>query len=141
MTTKKSSSRSPDRGFTPIELLVVIAIVAVLITLLLPAAQAARRIQCAGNMKEVGLALYNYHSPNGSFRLGGFDGPRGAQYQNAESAAHVRALGSLENQPLFDAAKFSIGVINDAQGGCTSPAIARTPSRARPHSISACRVV
>ncbi len=106
------------RAFTLIELLVVIAIIAVLIALLLPAVQAAReaarRSQCINNLKQIGLAMHNYHSAMNVFPLGASKNPKNGPGDSdliwSSWSAQALMLSFLEQQPLYNAANFSWGI-------------------------------
>ncbi len=119
--------RPSRRGFTLIELLVAIAIIAVLIAVLLPAVQAARaaarRMQCTNNMKQIGLAMHQYHTvyesfpPAGSVNINGNSGGTGRVPQTA--SIHLRLTNYLEQRAVYDSYNFMLG---DVLNGAAVPA-------------------
>lgn len=98
------------KAFTLIELLVVIAIIAVLIALLLPAVQqareAARRSQCRNQLKQVGLALHNYHDTHRAFP------PRNIYTANLNHSWMTMILPFVDQAPLYSKYNFSLPMFN-----------------------------
>jgi prepilin-type processing-associated H-X9-DG protein len=96
-----------------IELLVVIAIIAVLIALLLPAVQsareAARRMQCTNNLKQIGLAMHNYESVAGAFPMTGVIDTRPTAFAAWVGwSGHARVLPLMEQGPMFNSINFTL---------------------------------
>lgn len=113
------------RGFTLIELLVVIAIIAILIALLLPAVQqareAARRSQCKGNLKQIGLAIHTYEETAKSFPGDIYNADRTNQSPAASMARNstwiFSILPQLDQAPLFKGVSTQAPLLNQVVGG------------------------
>jgi prepilin-type N-terminal cleavage/methylation domain-containing protein len=128
-----NGSSRQRQGFTLVELLVVIAIIGILIALLLPAVQAAReaarRSQCANNIKQVGLAIHNYaDSYQESLPWNGYRGPGGDVGGRQEHYSYswiCNALPYMEQQVLYDMINFDDP---DGNGG-TAPGPAGPTNR------------
>ncbi|MBX6315805.1 MAG: DUF1559 domain-containing protein [Isosphaeraceae bacterium] len=118
----QSSAQRRARGFTLIELLVVIAIIGVLIALLLPAVQsareAARRLHCTNNLKQIGLAMHNYHASHGVFPPGYLSQTQGNQPNGAELGPGwgwgTLILNHLEQTPLYNTVNFGLPITDPA---------------------------
>jgi prepilin-type N-terminal cleavage/methylation domain-containing protein/prepilin-type processing-associated H-X9-DG protein len=116
-------SRRP-RAFTLIELLVVMAIIAVLVGLLLPAVQkvreAAARMSCSNNLKQIGLGLHNYHDPHKGFPPYGFDFPTNPnplnQYGDQRQGHSVLTaiLPYIEQENVYRAGRWDYSIIDPA---------------------------
>ncbi len=133
---RNSPSRKAFRGFTLIELLVVISIIAILIALLLPAVQqareAARRIQCKNNLKQLGLAMHNYLDTHRCFPPNGVSNATGTQTWSAQAFL----LPFLEGGNLYRGINFDVGYGHAANLTPVNVAATRVPVLVCPSDLN-----
>lgn len=146
--TNTHPRRHHQKGFTLIELLVVIAIIAVLIALLLPAVQqareAARRTQCRNNLKQLGLAYYNYESTYGTFPMEKIDFTGATPPINFQQNCNQMVLPFLDQGPLYNQFNFNAIWSDPTQYKLTStnltvfqcPSAPSKESRTKPSSVT-----
>ncbi len=132
MRNSRTGMRS---GFTLIELLVVIAIIAVLIALLLPAVQAAReaarRAQCVNNLKQLGLAMHNYHSTYDVIPLGSVISRNSLTAYGGEPwSPHALLLGQMEQTTVYNAINFNWASYGSALVNAIQLTVYQTPIKA-----------
>ncbi|MDY0168893.1 MAG: DUF1559 domain-containing protein [Thermoguttaceae bacterium] len=136
------------RGFTLVELLVVIAIIGILIALLLPAVQsareAARRMQCSNNGKQIGLAAHNYHSTHKAFPPGVLNAA-GLPMTNFQGGVKgtpgwAMLLPFLEQNALYDALDFRFAFARAYHGDSTEADVVN-PTVNAPHLVTRINVL
>ena len=143
----RHENRCLRHGFTLVELLVVIAIIAVLIGLLLPAVQsareAARRMQCANNLKHIGLAIHNHTECRGSLPVHSTgatpaaDGSCGPGF----TSFLFTILPHFDEAPLFDSVRRDVGMMDGCTGGYTPSNPLMRISASHPNAKAAATIV
>ncbi len=121
--------RTPRSGFTLVELLVVIAIIGVMVGLLLPAVQAAReaarRMSCGNNFKQIGLGMHNYHATYNTLASGRY-GTMANSYRLNSNAVGI--LPFMEQQALWE-------LVSSPQSSGSIPAMGNTPDQDAPNFV------
>ncbi|UUO07827.1 DUF1559 domain-containing protein [Blastopirellula sp. J2-11] len=132
MLDVRSPYQRRSDGFTLVELLVVIAIIGVLIALLLPAVQqareAARRMSCSNNLKQLGLALHNYHDTHLVFPYGRSAAPEGSTVSSNPQTYRTQTgltaiLPFIERTALYNTIDFNAGAGDTVNWGKYQPRV------------------